>query len=132
MGAALATYYAGRTLPKRTVRRIAGEAIDDAGGALRRHGIVAVFAANMLPTPPFMVQGVIAGAMRTKLWEYLLGTLLSLIPGLIAWTFFGTQLLQALQQADDGVNWWVVGGVVVVLGAFTFFVRRWAARRHAG
>ena len=64
MLAALVTYFAGRRLPKKTLQRLAGDALEPAGKLLREHGVVAVFGANMLPTPPFVVQNMIAGAVK--------------------------------------------------------------------
>jgi uncharacterized membrane protein YdjX (TVP38/TMEM64 family) len=126
--AALATYWAGRMLKRDTVRRIAGDDFEKAGKLLRENGVIAVFGANMLPTPPFAVQNVIAGAARIPQWKFLLGTFLALIPGILAWTVFGDQLANAM-EGEGKVNWWMVGGAVVLLLAFTFFARRWLAKR---
>src|SRR5690242_13524567 len=60
LGAALSTYYIGRLLPAKTVRRLAGSKFEGFTGLLREHGVLAIFAANMLPTPPFAVQGIMA------------------------------------------------------------------------
>src|SRR5688572_10191472 len=87
--AALVTYYAGRFLPHKTVKRLAGDALEPAGKLLREHGVVAVFGSNMLPTPPFVVQNMIAGAVRIALWKFMLGTFLALVPGMLAWTEIG-------------------------------------------
>jgi phospholipase D1/2 len=87
--AALSTYYAGRLLSFETVRRVLGDRVDDARLLLREHGIVSIFALNMVPVPPFSVQGVIAGSMRMSVWQYAIGTLLSVIPGLLAAALFG-------------------------------------------
>jgi len=125
--AALITYFVGRRMSRERVRRIAGDAVDDAGKPLRRHGVIAVFAANMLPTPPFVVQNIIAGALRIKLWEFMAGTALALVPGIIAWTVFGDQITNALEDSSK-VSPWMIGITVLALAAFMFFARRWAAK----
>ena len=99
--AALVTYYAGRLLPKKTLQRLAGDALEPAGKLLREHGVVAVFGANMVPTPPFVVQNMIAGAVRIPLWKFLLGTFLALVPGMLAWTVFGDQINAALEDSSQ-------------------------------
>lgn len=126
--AAFVTYWLGRMLKRETVRRIAGDDFEAAGKMLREHGIVAVFGANMLPTPPFAVQNVIAGAARIPLWQFLLGTFLALLPGMVAWTLFGDQLANAMDESGK-VNWWMIGAAVVLLVVFTFVARRWLAKR---
>jgi uncharacterized membrane protein YdjX (TVP38/TMEM64 family) len=128
LSAALATYSAGRFLERRTVRHLVGDTMDKAADILRGHGIAAIFAANMLPVPPFGVQGILAGALRMKLWEYMLGTLLSLLPGALMITAFGQQIRQALDDPSK-VNYWLPAIAAVAFAAFVFFGRRWAVRR---
>jgi uncharacterized membrane protein YdjX (TVP38/TMEM64 family) len=128
MLSALATYAAGRFLKRGTVRHLAGEALDKASGVLRGHGVVAIFAANMLPVPPFGVQGILAGALRIKLWEYVLGTLLSLLPGALMITAFGAQIRTAFEDPSK-VNYWLPALAAVAFGVFVYFGRRWAAKR---
>ena len=126
--AALVTYYAGRFLPKRTLRRLAGDALEPAGKLLREHGVVAVFGANMLPTPPFAVQNMIAGAVRIPLWKFVLGTFLALLPGMLAWTVFGDQINAALEDSSK-VSYGLIAGALVLLVAFTLIARRLLAKR---
>ena len=128
MLAALVTYYAGRLMKRETVQRIAGDALHKAAKPVKQHGVLAMFAANMLPTPPFAVQNMIAGAMRIRLWEFLLGTLLALIPGILAWTVFGDQIMNALDDASK-VNYWLVGGVLLLFAGFIFGVRFWLKKK---
>jgi uncharacterized membrane protein YdjX (TVP38/TMEM64 family) len=128
--AALATYYAGRGVPKKTLQRLAGDALEPAGRLLREHGVAAVFGSNMLPTPPFVVQNMIAGAVRIRLWKFMLGTFLALLPGMLAWTVFGDQINAALDDSSK-VSWALIGGALVLLVAFTFVARRLLARRFA-
>ena len=126
--AALLSYYTGRLMKRETVRRIAGDAFDEAAKPVKRHGVIAVFAANMLPTPPFVVQNIMAGAMRIRLWEFMAGTALALIPGIIAWSVFGDQMMNAL-EGDGKVNYWLVGGAVLLLAGFIYGTRRWLKKK---
>ena len=100
--AALVTYYCGRALPKETLQRLAGDALEPAGKLLREHGVLAVFGSNMLPTPPFVVQNMIAGAVRIRLWKFMLGTFLALLPGMVAWTVFGDQIQRDARRFLQG------------------------------
>ena len=128
LAAALSTYFLGRQLSRDAVRRLAGRKFERLSGLLREHAIVAVFAANMLPAPPFVVQGMMAGAIRMKLWKYTLGTLLSLTPGLLAVLVFGHQVAMALEDTSK-VSYVAIGGVVVGLAVVIFFAGRWLARQ---
>jgi phospholipase D1/2 len=126
--AAAATYALGRLLKRETVRRIAGDALESAGKTLREHGVIAVFGFNMLPTPPFAVQNIIAGAVRIPLWQFMLGTFFSLVPAIVAWTVFGEQISNALDQ-DAKVSFWLIGAAFVVLAGFIFVSRIWLKKK---
>lgn len=126
--AAIATYYAGRMMRRETVVRVAGKKFEEAGKVLRKHGVIAVFASNMVPVPPFAVQGVIAGAIRIALWQYVAGSILGMAPGLLAATVFAGELRAALED-PSAISWWVLGAVAVAFGVFIWLVRRWFAKR---
>ncbi|MCD6042272.1 MAG: phospholipase D/Transphosphatidylase, partial [Burkholderiales bacterium] len=112
--AALVTYYAGRLLKRETVRRLAGDRFEKASKPVKRHGVIAVFAANMLPTPPFAVQNMMAGAIRVPVLHFAAGTLLSIIPTAIAWAVFGDQLTAALDDESE-VSWGMIAAAIAGL-----------------
>lgn len=128
--ASLATYLAGYLLPDGTVRRMAGKRIERVATVLRRHGVLAVLAVRVVPVAPSGVEGVVAGAMRIKLWEYLVGTMLGMTPGVLATAFFGGQVATALEDPSQ-VNYWLIAAVVLLFGAMTFIVGRRLAKASA-
>jgi uncharacterized membrane protein YdjX (TVP38/TMEM64 family) len=128
LAAALVTYYAGRMLRHETVLRLAGKKADRVGRVLRRHGVLSIFASNMVPVPPFVVQNMIAGAARIPLWDYALGSALGMLPGLLAATVFGHQIVRALED-PAGISYWVIGAVIIVFAVFSYFVGRWASKQ---
>lgn len=128
LGAALSTYCVGRLLPSRTVRRLAGRKFESFTELLREHGVLTIFAANLLPTPPFAVQGIMAGAIRIPLTHYAAGTLLSLLPGLIAVLIFGHQITVALEDPTK-VSYVVIGSTAIGFAVAMYLGRRWVARR---
>jgi len=128
MLAAMATYYAGRMMQRKTVLRFAGEGFEDASKVLREHGVAAVFASNQIPVPPFFLQGIIAGAIRIPAWQYALGSLLGMAPGLVAAFFFAGELRAWLEDPST-INWWIVGAAAIAFVAFGWWVRRWFAAR---
>jgi uncharacterized membrane protein YdjX (TVP38/TMEM64 family) len=124
MAAALVTYYAGRFVRYETVRRLAGAKMDSVSKVLRRHGVMAIFALNQVPAPPFAVQGIIAGACRVNVWHYALGSLLGMAPALLAWTVFGREIARLIEDPSQ-ISWWALGAVLLVLVILTIWVRRW-------
>src|SRR5207245_3161606 len=106
--------------------RLAGSKFERFGGLLREHGVMTIFAANLLPTPPFAVQGIIAGAIRIPLARYAAGTLLSLLPGLIAVLIFGHQLIVALEDPST-VSYVVIASTAVGFALAMYLALRWSA-----
>ena len=125
---ALATYYTGRIMRPKSVERLAGEKSNHLRKVLREHGLAAMTAMRILPGPPFALEGIIAGAMRIKLWHYMVGTFIGMVPGVLATSVFGHQLTRALEDPSS-INWWLVAAVLAVLAGLTWLVRRWYVRR---
>lgn len=127
MLSALVTYYVGRVLRPGMVERLGGEPGAQATKALRKHGLLAMFGLRVVAVAPFAVESIIAGAARMKVWEYALGTFLGMAPGVLVTTVFGNQLA-ALLRENGGVNFWIIGGAIVLFVAMTWAVKRWFAR----
>jgi phospholipase D1/2 len=124
VGSALATYVLGRSLPERTVNRIAGRNLERTSKAIRRRGLVSVFAVSVAPVAPFPVVGMIAGALHIKLWHYVLGTVLGMLPGTLATTVFARQFEAALEDPAR-INYWILAAIFVTLVVLIIIVRRW-------
>jgi phospholipase D1/2 len=91
---------------------------------LRADGLLAVTAVRLVPLAPFAIEGIVAGAVRIRLWPYALGTFLGMLPGVLATSVFGGQISAWLEDPST-VNWLIVGGVLLALVIFTLLVRRW-------
>lgn len=128
--AAVASYLAGRMLDRETVRRLAGTRLNQVSEKLRRRGLLAVIALRLVPMAPFAVEGLVAGAVRIKLWHLVLGTFIGVLPGTLATTVFGNQLEAALRDPAE-INYWLLGGIVLVFGAGVLVVRRWLFKSPA-
>jgi uncharacterized membrane protein YdjX (TVP38/TMEM64 family) len=124
---ALAGYVVGRYIDRDTLRRISGRKLNRLTRALRQRGLLAVTAVRLVPLAPFVVESLVAGAIRIKLWEFLLGTFLGMLPGLLAATVFGDQIETALRSGR--INYWVIAGVVVFFVVLTLVVRKWLAHQ---
>ena len=121
---ALATYAGGRTLPERTVQRLAGRRFAQTTAAIRRRGFVSVLAVSIAPVAPFPIVGMVAGAFRIRLRDYVLGTMLGMTPGTLAMTVFAKQIEVALENPEH-INHGIIVGLIAVLATLTFTARRW-------
>jgi phosphatidylserine/phosphatidylglycerophosphate/cardiolipin synthase-like enzyme/uncharacterized membrane protein YdjX (TVP38/TMEM64 family) len=121
---ALAGYLAGRRIRRDTLRHITGRKLNRLSNVLRRRGILAVTAVRLVPLAPFVAESLVAGAIRVRLWHFMLGTFFGMLPGVLAATVFGDQLETALRDPSR-INYWAVAGVVILLVVATLAVRRW-------
>ena len=109
--AAWISFQAGRTLERSTVRRIAGAKLNEIIQVLRRRGLLATTALRPVPLAPFAVEGVVAGAVRVRLRDFMIGTALGIAPGTLTSTVFGHQMEAALEHPSE-VNYWLIGAAV--------------------
>jgi phosphatidylserine/phosphatidylglycerophosphate/cardiolipin synthase-like enzyme/uncharacterized membrane protein YdjX (TVP38/TMEM64 family) len=128
--AAWLTYVAGQRLSRDAVRRLAGRNFNKIIDVMRRRGLIAMTALRLVPLAPFSVEGVVAGAVRIKLWHFMVGTGIGLLPGTLAATILSDQL-QAWLKDPSAVNYWLVGGAVLLVAAATWYVRRWLMQSSA-
>ncbi len=125
--AAVFTYFVGMRMRRDTVRRLAGPRLDRMIEVLKKNGLLALTLLRLVPLAPFAVEGIVAGAVRMKLWHLAVGTLIGMLPGTLAATVFGAEIEAAL-SGGGSINWWLVGGVLALLGAGTWGVKRWFGR----
>jgi phospholipase D1/2 len=121
-------YFAGRMLHRDTVRKLAGEKLNSLMHVLRQRGLLAITALRLIPVAPFAVEGFVAGAVRIKVWHFLLGTFIGILPGALAATVFADQLETALDDTEK-INWWLVAGVAILFVLTVVLVRRWFKRQ---
>jgi phospholipase D1/2 len=122
--AAWLSYVAGQRLSRDTVRRVAGSNLNRIIEVMRRRGLIAMTALRLVPIAPFIVEGIVAGAVRIKLWHFMVGTGIGMLPGTLAATILSKQLQAALESPGD-VNYWLIAAAVLIVALATWFVRRW-------
>ncbi len=118
------SYLAGEHTGPETLRRLAGPNFGRISKVLRQRGVSAVTAVRLVPLAPYAIPGMVAGAAHVRLWHFMAGTFLGLLPGVLATTVFGDAVQAALDDPGK-VNYWVVGSVVTVFVAGTWWVRKW-------
>ena len=110
MLSALVTYALGRMLGRETVRALAGRRINALSERIAARGVLSMVILRALPIAPFTVVNIMAGASRIRLRDYLLGTFLGMLPGIVLTVAFANQLARMLQQPD-------LESVLIVIGA---------------
>ena len=127
--AGIATFLPGRLVERDTVKRLAGPRLKPVAKFMERKGLIAVTLVRLVPIAPFPVVNLVMGAMRVKLWHFVLGTFLGMLPGMIAATVLSDQLAAAIEDPTH-VNFWMIAGAVAMLAGLAFFGQRYM-RRHS-
>jgi phospholipase D1/2 len=125
-------YWIGHRIMRQTMNHAFGEYVDKLRRALDRSGIIAVAAIRMVPVAPFTLVNLAAGAIDVRFRDYVLGTLLGILPGTIALTAFGHQLREIMEHptlANVGLLAAAIAGwIVLSLGLQRLVSRRKSAR----
>jgi len=122
--AALCGYVLGKLVSHRTVMRMIGPRMHPLTRLLRRRGLVAVTLVRFVPIAPFMVVNVAMGAMRIRLHHYLIGTVLGMLPGMLATTVLGDQLAEAISEPTRA-NLWIGAVALLALATMAIAGQRW-------
>ncbi|MFP5349204.1 MAG: VTT domain-containing protein, partial [Gammaproteobacteria bacterium] len=121
-------YGIGHALGRNTVRRLAGSRLNRLSKRLGERGIIAITVLRMLPVAPFSVVNLVAGASHIRFRDFIIGTVLGLLPGVIAINFFVDRVGATFQNPGIGSALALVA-VVLLIAAGAIWLRRWATRR---
>lgn len=122
--AAALTYALGRGLSRDAVRKVAGARLNRITTTLRAKGLLAVIALRIIPIAPFIVVNMVLGAARVKLWHYLVGTAIGMLPGTLTATVFADQF-ESWLSGSSGINWTLVIVVALAFVIGIVLLRRW-------
>jgi phosphatidylserine/phosphatidylglycerophosphate/cardiolipin synthase-like enzyme/uncharacterized membrane protein YdjX (TVP38/TMEM64 family) len=124
---AVLEYMVGEYVKRDTVRNMAGRRVNRLSRILQERGLVAVTLVRLVPVAPFLVVNVVMGAMRIRLHHFMLGTVLGMLPGMLATTVLGDQVTAAIADPTR-VNFWLVGLAGLALAGLAWFGHWWLGR----
>lgn len=117
-------FMGGRLLGRGTVERLSGPRVEQISKRLAKRGTLAVAILRLVPVAPFAIFNLVAGSSRLGARQFLLGSLIGLIPGLGAITLFSSSLWSAL-ASPTLENLLVAAVVGIVLLAAAWIAKRW-------
>ena len=125
---AAVSYGIGAWLGRQTVQKVLGPRINRLSKRLAKRGIVAVVVIRMLPVAPFTVVNLVAGASHIRLRDYLIGTLLGMLPGIAMTVTFVHHLAEAVRNPSPSTVAVLIGValslIAVALGLQKLLTRR--------
>ena len=124
--AAFCGYLIGTLVSRETVRQMAGPRIHRLTRLLRRRGLIAVTLVRLVPVAPFIIVNVVMGATRIRLHHYIIGTVLGMLPGILATTVLGDQLTAAISEPTRA-HFWIGAVVLLMLATIAFAAKKLAS-----
>ncbi len=122
-------YAIGAFLGRDLVRRLLGARINRLSRRLARRGIIAMIILRTLPLAPYSVVNLVSGASHIRLVDFLLGTMLGMLPGILLTTAFAHNLMMAIRRpSQETLGVLVI--VVLLLTGFAVVIRKWTARQQ--
>jgi uncharacterized membrane protein YdjX (TVP38/TMEM64 family) len=124
---ASATFWLGRVLGERAIRRLAGRRLNETSRRLARRGVWAVTAVRLVPVAPFAVVNLLAGVSHIRFRDFAIGTALGTLPGVAAATVLGDAIGQYVSSGEitDGL---ILVGAGIMLAAVVMAIRQWRRR----
>lgn len=124
MGAAAIGFFGGRFVGKGVIERLSGSGIESLSKRLAERGTVAVAVLRIVPVAPFAVFNLVAGISHLGSRQFLIGTLIGLMPGLGAITLFSNSLWQAFTAPSPANVAIAIALGAVIIGA-AWLAKRW-------
>ncbi|SLN69348.1 VTT domain-containing protein [Oceanibacterium hippocampi] len=94
---ATVTYLVGWATGRGFLRGVVGRRVNQVSRALASRGVMSVTALRLMPIAPFTVVNLVAGASHIRFTDYLIGSILGLVPGILVITAFGHQLARLVE-----------------------------------
>jgi phosphatidylserine/phosphatidylglycerophosphate/cardiolipin synthase-like enzyme/uncharacterized membrane protein YdjX (TVP38/TMEM64 family) len=130
---ALVAYGIGVLIGRDALADVLGPRLNRIRQRIRRRGVLAVAVVRLVPVAPFGIVNLAAGASEIRLLDYVLGTLIGMVPGIIALAALGHQITRMLTQPSIESFAWlalaVAAWVALSLGVQALVSKYWSGRR---
>jgi uncharacterized membrane protein YdjX (TVP38/TMEM64 family) len=129
LASAVTMFILGHLLGKSVVTAVCGSLINRVNKRLSQAGLMAVIAFRIIPVAPFSLINLVAGVSAISLKDFTLGTLIGVLPGIVAISLVSDLLSSSLRQPDL-FSFAALSIVVVAFGAGLIGLRRWIRERY--
>jgi phospholipase D1/2 len=92
----------GSRLGREALYRMLGERWRHGLEGVRKRGLLAVVTLRMLPIAPFTLVNLAAGASGIRFVDFLVGTLIGMLPGLVLLSVMGDRIIRVLAEPSAG------------------------------
>jgi uncharacterized membrane protein YdjX (TVP38/TMEM64 family) len=129
MASALFGFALGRVFAQRMLKRYGGKRLNEASQFVADHGILSTAIVRNIPSAPFIVLNVAAGASVMSSAKFIIGTAIGILPKIVFISLIGTGAL-ALFTRWNPEDFFLIVAVAVLWVGLGLVLRRLAARRR--
>lgn len=115
LASSLTTYMLGARLGKPALRHFIGPRLNRVARRISEKGVLAVAAVRLVPVAPFTIVNLVAGASGIRFTDFVIGTVLGLLPGLVVLSSLGHQIFRVLSDP----TW---SDIILFIGLIFFWV----------
>lgn len=126
---AMSTFWIGRLLGRRLIDRLSGSRLYHVSRTLASKGVLAVVTLRILPVAPFSIVNAVAGASHIKTRDFLVGTIIGELPGLLSLALFIDQIQEAVRHPGPG-SIGLLALLAAIITVVVWGIRRWLGTRR--
>ncbi len=114
IASAVLSYFIGEITGKDFVRSFAGKKVNSISRQLSKRGMWTILFVRVVPVAPFAVINLLAGASHIRQRDYILGTMIGMMPGVLVLTTFFGQLIEVIREAST-LNILILAGLLILV-----------------
>ena len=127
---ALISFMIGAMIGRETLTSVLGPRLNRIRREVRNKGVIAVAVVRLVPIAPFGVVNMVAGASKIRLFDFALGTVVGMLPGIAVMSALGHQVTLVLTRPSlEAVIWFtlaVAAWLALSLGLQAMVSRYWS------
>lgn len=121
---AVLSYWIGQWAGHGLLKRYSGNRLHRISQKLSNRGVLTVITMRIIPIAPFAVINVVAGASHIRLRDFVLGSFIGFLPGMVAIALFTDSVLRSIQEPNQNNFIWLVFWLVMIV-VVIFGLRKW-------
>jgi uncharacterized membrane protein YdjX (TVP38/TMEM64 family) len=118
------SYWIGRKLGRGALQRFLSRRLQRVNKQLTQRGLLAVVAIRLMPVAPFTIVNLLAGAAQIRLRDFLLGTAIGMLPGIVMTVIFVDRIAAAMRKPSPGSIVLLVVAIAIIV-TITLLIQRW-------
>ena len=120
---ALSAYGIGHRIGRRRLIELTGERFNRVSQRIARQGLLTVILVRIVPVAPFTIINLVAGASHIRFRDFFLGTVIGLLPALLAITLLTDRIKATIETPNVTTITTVIVLALVVIGVGIFLSR---------